>query len=346
MRTLEINTTNLHLCLITLESSEYDFALHVTTNDNTNTEYEEIESVLEELVDQVPILEGITLTNVTDIDKQFTKEANEEYVKIVNSGMNYNPADDPEIEHTGQQKKKITKRFDKDYVKSLVSQADLFGLSRNEACKFINRALNPDNDDSIPEFTTTMYASWLGKLKEHKILFFEYYSRSGIFEDVYDVRATMKMVYQILARQFRMEVIKGKDKDKTYVIKLAETINTMSDEMMRVSMSSPFISGFKSLMDYKNSIIDEIKRKHPSVFANLDIKSIGSKLSIPEQARSSTDGLPNNAEGHVEGSVLERLATQEEGAGAGEGDIPEPTITRGISETNSTARDRLTERIF
>jgi hypothetical protein len=191
-----------------------------------------------------------------------------------------------------------------------------------------------------------MYATWLGKLKEHKILFFEYYSRSGIFEDVYDVRATMKMVYQILARQFRMEVIKGKEKDKTYIIKLAETINTMSDEMMRVSMSSPFISGFKSLMDYKNSIIDEIKRKHPTLLANLDIKPLGSQLPLPEQARSSPDGLSNNAEGHAERSILERLATQEEGAGAGEGDIPEPTITRGIQETNSTARDRLTERIF
>ena len=333
--------------LITLESSEYDFGSHITTNDNTNAEYEEIESVLEELVEQVPILEGITLTNVTDIDKQWTKEANEQYVKIVNEGMTYNPAEDPEIEHhPGQEKKKITKRFDKDYVKSLVSQADLFGLSRREACSFINKALNPDHDDSIPEFTPTMYATWLGKLKEHKILFFEYYSRSGIFEDVYDVRATMKMVYQILARQFRMEVIKGKEKDKTYIIKLAETINTMSDEMMRVSMSSPFISGFKSLMDYKNSIIDEIKRKHPTLLANLDIKPLSTKLPIPEQTRSSPDGQSNNAEGYAERSILERLATQEEGVGAGEGDISEPTITRGIPKADSATRDRLTERIF
>lgn len=333
---------------ISTSGSNYDFAEHITTNDGTAAEFDELENDVDELIEQIPIIEGITLTNITDIDKQFQKEADEQYQEIMKQeGEKYDPAKDPEIEHAGQTKKRISgKRFDKEHIKQLVSQCDLLGFPRKEACAFINKVLNPDKDDSIPEFTSTMYSSWLGKLKEHKIIFFDYYSRTGIYEDVYDTRATIKMVYQNLARQFRMEITKGKDKDKIYIIKLAETIDQMSDTMMRVSMSSPFIAGFKSLMDYKNSIIDEIKRKYPNVLANLDIKPLGSQLSLPAEVRSSPDGESRDEEGHDKGSVLERLATQEERAGDGEGDLQEPTITRGIPQSNGTARDRLTERVF
>jgi hypothetical protein len=334
------------LCLLSTSGSNYNFGEHITTNDATPSEYEEMDNIVDELIDQVPIVDGITLTNVTDIDKQFEQEAQEQYPKIMQEA--YNPATDPEIEHNnGQTKKRLSgKRFDKEHIKQLVSQCDLFGLSRNEGCAFINRVLNPDEDDDIPKFTPTMYATWLGKLKEHKILFFEFYSRTGIFEDVYDTRATLKMVYQNLARQFRMEIIKGKDKDKKYIVQLSQAIDMMSDTMMRVSMSSPFIAGFKSLMDHKNQIIDEIKRKHPKLLEELDIKSLSTTVPIPTEARSSPNGQSSNAEGHDKGSILERLATQEERARDGEGDIPEPSITRGIPQTDRTTGNRITERTF
>ena len=330
-----------------MESNPYDFASVITTDDGTAQEFEELDNEVDELIEQIEIIEGITLVNSTDIDKQFQKEADEQYSQIMKDST-YDPKLDPEIEHNnGQTKPRLRgKRFDKEYIKRLVSQCDLFGLSRTEACEYINRVLNPDKLDNVPEFTVTMYNSWLGKLKEHKILFFEYYSRSGIFEDVYDTRATIKLVFQNLARQFRTELLKGKDKDKIYIIKLAQTIDTMSETMMRVSMSSPFIAGFKSLMDNKNLIIDEIKRKHPSIFADLDIDSLGSKLSLPSEVRSSPDGESRHEEGHAQGSILERLTTQEEGAGTGEGNIPESTVTRRIQETDGTARKSLTERVF
>ena len=334
------------MCLLSTSGSEYNYGEHVTTTDATPAEFDEIDSLVDELIEQVQIVDGITLTNITDIDKQFEREAEEQYPKIMKDAT-YNPATDPEIEHqTGQQKRRITKRFDRDHIKSLVSQADLFGLSRREGCAFINRALNPDEDESIPEFTPSLYATWLGKLKEYKVEFIEFYSRAGIFEDVYDTRATLKMVFQNLARQFRMEIMKGKDKDKKYIIELAEAIDMMSDTMMRVSMSSPFIAGFKSLMDHKNQIIDEIKRKHPNILAELDIKSLSSKLPLPAEVRSSPDGESRNAEGHDPRTILERLESQEERAGDGEGDIQEPTVTRGISETDRTTGNRITERTF
>jgi hypothetical protein len=340
------------LCLLSTSGSEYNFNDHITTSDSTPTEFIELDSLIDELIEQIPIIEGITLSNSDDVLRQFDKEAQQQYQEIMKQEgtEKYNPALDPEIEHktnSGQMKKRISgKRFDKDEVKRLVSQADLFGLSRKESCAFINKALNPDGDPTIPEFTPTMYATWLNKLKEHKIIFFDYYSRTGIYEDVYDTRLTVKMVYQNLARQFRMEIMKGKEKDKTYIIKLAETIDQMSDTMMRVSMSSPFIAGFKSLMDYKNGIIDEIKRKYPNVLANLDIKPIGSQLSLPAEVRSSPDGESRDEEGPDKGTILERFTAQEEGAGDGEGDIQEPTISRGIQESNGTTRNRLTERVF
>jgi len=333
---------------ISTSGSDYNFAAHVTTNEHTAAEFDELDNIVDELIEQIPIVEGITLSNFDDVSRQFESEAKEQYQEIMKQeGEKYDPAKDPEIDHSGQQKKRISgKRFDKEHIKQLVSQCDLLGFPKIEACQFINKVLNPDNDPTIPTFTTTMYNSWVNKLKEHKIVFFEYYSRTGIYEDVYDTRATIKMVYQNLARQFRMEIVKGKDKDKTYIIKLAQAIDMMSDTMMRVSMSSPFIAGFKSLMDYKNAIIDEIKGKYPNILASLDIKPLSSKLSIPAEIGSPPDGESRNEEGHDKGSILERLAAQEEGAGSREGDIQEPTISRRIQEGDRTARDRTTERVF
>ena len=125
--------------LISTSGSNYNFGDHITTNDNTAAEFDELDNEVDELIEQIPIIEGITLSNSDDVLRQFDKEAQQQYQEIMKQEgtEKYNPALDPEIEHktnSGQMKKRISgKRFDKDEVKRLVSQADLFGLSRKES---------------------------------------------------------------------------------------------------------------------------------------------------------------------------------------------------------------------
>jgi hypothetical protein len=325
-----------------VKEDKYDFASHIVTDDTTPSEVKDLEDFLDEIILDVDNIDGTSLT----ITQQDSEAKAAEEMKRIEARMEeqYDPANDPEIDQPPVRKPRI--RFDRDHLKQLVAQCDLLNFPRDEACKFINKVLNPDDDPTIPVFTKPMYTTWLTKLKGEKIQFFQYYSRSGIYEDVYDVRATLKMVYQNLARQFKLELMKGKEKDKRYIIKIAEIITMMSDEMMRVAMSSPFISGFQNLIEYQNRIIDEVKRVDPHILKKLGIKPFSAELSLPAAIESATDGQPSNETVGNTTTILVQPSEEKEGTGTGEGDIQKSPESRGLQESNGTTGSRTSERIF
>jgi hypothetical protein len=295
------------------------------------------------IVEQFNNLEGSDITDIEDkTEDEMAAEAHDSYNQVIKQ---YSHKNDPEIAPPRPYPQRRI-RYNKDKVASLVANADLLGYTAIEAAQFITNILYPEKEDGTRDgqFTKHQYTTWHNKLKANKIMHVGYYSRAGLFEDVYDIRETVKITYQHIFRQFRREVVKPDgEQDKGYIIKLGYLIKELSEERMKVSMSIPYIQNLKLLINNTLQREHELRQKYPTIF---EVSSSGDISTVLPAADAAESGDGGDGETISPKALYQKQARQGEAAGSGEGSISGDADDGAVQSSDGTAGTGPTERVF
>ncbi len=308
----------------------------------SSDEFDAITQVAQKLVGDFDNIEGNNITELEEPDLKSEEElkqiADAAYEKSLKEG--YDPHNDPDIDKPKPKpKRRIT--HNKDRVASLVANADLLGYTGIEAAQFITRNLYPSGDG---EFTKHQYTTWINKLKFTKLQHVDYYSRSGLFEDVYDIRERSKVTAQLLFRQYRRECVKPDgEQDKGYIIKLSAEIRAWAEQQMKIALSIPYIQNLKILIEATVQREHELRKNYPAIF---EVSRAGSIGTVLPKAGGSESGDGGFGEAIAPKALDEKPEGQESITGSGEGAIQGDTDNGAVPPANRAARAESPERVF
>lgn len=314
---------------------------------SSEDDFDVITQVAQKLVGNFDTLEGSNITELEEpklkTDEEMSAAAQVAYEEAVKNG--YDPKNDPEIDKP-KPKTQRRIRYNKDRVASLVANADLLGYTGLDAAQFITNNLYPLNPDGTRdgEFTKHQFTTWLNKLKFTKIQHVEYYSRAGLFEDIYDIRERSKITAQLLFRQYRRECVKPDgDQDKGYIIKLSGEIRAWAEQQMKIALSIPYIQNLKILIEATVKREHELRQNYPGIF---EVSRSGDTRTVLPKISGTESGDGRRGETITAKALDEKPEGEESVTGSGEGALPGNLNDRTVQAAHRAARAESPERVF